>query len=73
MKKALGALLLVVGILLITFSIFALISVYNEFEALSGAGMAEYSYSFGKLLFPLLLTVLGRYIYRKGKARLRST
>lgn len=72
MKKAWGAALLVVGILVISFSIVALISVYNEFEALSGAGMGDYTYSFGKLLFPLLLTVLGRYIYRKGKAALRA-
>jgi hypothetical protein len=71
MKTLGGILLLVGGIVLIIISIFTLIRVFTEFEALSGGSMADYGYSFGKLFFPLLLTVLGRYMYRKGKAKLR--
>ncbi len=72
MKKAGGILLIILGIILIIISILALVQAFEVFRAI-GSDSESLSYVFGSIVFPLLITVIGRWIYRKGTAILRQT
>lgn len=72
MKKLAGLLLIVFGIILIIFSILVLIKAFDTFT-LMGSSAESVGYTIGSIIFPLLLTVIGRWIYRKGRELLRKT
>lgn len=71
MKKAGGFLLIVIGILMILISIIALVKAFDVFGDL-GSGAETYSYVFGSIVIPLLITVTGRWLFRKGNQLLRE-
>lgn len=71
MKLITGSLLLLIGILLILISIMGLIKAFDVFSGMNSSG-ESFGYAFGSILFPLLLTVIGRWIFRKGMAQLRG-
>ena len=66
MKKILGYLLILLGALLILISIMALVKAFDVFNA-SSKEEQNFAYVFGSIVFPLLLTVFGRWVYRRGK------
>lgn len=66
MKKTGAILLIITGVILITFSILALVRAFEVFQYI-GKDSDSLGYVFGSILFPLLLTVVGRWVYRKGK------
>lgn len=66
MKKLAGVLLIVFGIILIIFSILVLIKAFDTFTIM-GSSADSIGYTIGSIIFPLLLTVIGRWIYRKGR------
>jgi hypothetical protein len=35
-------------------------------------GMEDFAYLFGSVLIPLLITVIGRWLYRRGKNKWKS-
>jgi hypothetical protein len=65
MKKIAAVLLICCGIMLIIISILALVKAFEVFNAI-GSDRQNLVYIFGSILFPLLLTVLGRWLFRKG-------
>jgi multisubunit Na+/H+ antiporter MnhG subunit len=71
MKKSFGFLLIVCGAILITISIMGLVKAFDVFTSL-GADFENVGYVFGSIIFPLLLTVFGRWVFRKGFAMLRG-
>jgi amino acid permease len=71
MKKMIGVLLFLFGIVLIVFSIMLLVTVFDGF-VYSGSSAEEFVHTLGAIVFPLLLTVLGRWLYRKGRDLLKN-
>lgn len=68
MKKTLAFLYIIFGIILIIISVLALVKAFDQFQQIQTAGIdTNYGYLFGSILFPLLITVTGRWLYRKGK------
>jgi len=65
MKKFIGFFLILAGALLILTSIMALVSAFNVFTEM-GSSSENMIYTFGSIVFPLLLTVFGRWVFRKG-------
>lgn len=71
MKKLSGYLLLLIGAVLILISIIALVRAFDIFTALDSSA-ESIGYTLGSIIFPLLLTVLGRWVYRKGKSFIKE-
>lgn len=67
MKKILGMLLIITGVILIIVSIMGLVKAFDVFSTL-GSSPESIGYTFGSIVFPLLLTVVGRWTFRKGLA-----
>ena len=67
MKKILGILLIITGVILIIISIMGLVKAFDAFATL-GSSPESIGYTFGSIIFPLLLTVFGRWLFRKGLA-----
>jgi ABC-type transport system involved in multi-copper enzyme maturation permease subunit len=65
MKKFLGVLLVSLGAIFIVISILSLVKAFDIFNK-TDPNFETLGYIFGSVLFPLLLTVLGRWIFRKG-------
>jgi len=65
MKKLAGVFLGIIGIILIIFSIIVLVKAFDAFSAM-GSSTDSIGYTIGSIIFPLLLTVTGRWIFRKG-------
>jgi len=72
MKKTFGFFMIAAGVLLILISILALVRVYDVFTALQNDA-ASYGYVIGSIAFPLLITVIGRWIFRKGVQRVKNS
>jgi multisubunit Na+/H+ antiporter MnhG subunit len=70
MKKLLGALLVICGAIIIIISIMGLVKAFDTFNSM-GPDFENVGYVFGSILFPLLLTVFGRWVFRKGIAMFR--
>jgi len=67
--KRLGAFLLIgIGVILIIISILALIHAYDTLQKMKLELAADFGYLFGSIFIPLLLTVCGRWLYRRGKS-----
>jgi len=71
MKKLLGIFLIITGVILIVISIMGLVKAFDIFTTL-GTGVESMGYIFGSIIFPLLLTVFGRWVFRKGMAIVRE-
>jgi hypothetical protein len=71
MKKLAGNLLILLGILVILFSIIVLVKAFDLFTTMD-SGIESIGYTIGNIIFPLLITVLGRWMFRKGKELTRS-
>jgi multisubunit Na+/H+ antiporter MnhG subunit len=71
MKKILGVALILVGVVVVIISIMGLVKAFDVFNTL-GAGTESIGYVFGSIVFPLLATVIGRWIIRKGFKFLRE-
>jgi len=71
MKRTTGFLLIVVGVIFITISILALVKAFEIFNAI-GTDSQSLGYVFGSIVFPLLITVIGRWLFRKGMERWRT-
>ncbi|WP_317899682.1 hypothetical protein [Aurantibacillus circumpalustris] len=71
MKKLSGYLLLIIGIILILISIVALVRAFDVFTSLDSTA-ESIGYTLGSIIFPLLLTVLGRWVFRKGKGLIKE-
>lgn len=65
MKKVIAALLILTGAVLILISIMGLVKAFDVFSAMDSSA-ESIVYVFGSILFPLLLTVFGRWVFRKG-------
>jgi multisubunit Na+/H+ antiporter MnhG subunit len=65
MKKVFGSILILSGTLLIFISIIGLVKAFDIFTSL-GSSAESIGYLFGSILFPLLLTVFGRWVFRRG-------
>lgn len=64
-KKINGFLLILFGAVLVIISIFALVKAFDIFSSMPSNAEAM-GYAFGSILFPLLLTVIGRWMIRNG-------
>ncbi len=71
MNKVYGVLLILAGSLLLLISILALVSAFDVFSA-TGGSAEDIGYAIGSIIFPLLLTVFGRWVFRKGVAFMRK-
>lgn len=71
MNKFFGILLIITGAVLVIISIFALIKSFDAFVVMGG-GTENIAYVIGSIVFPLLLTVFGRWVIRKGFTLLRK-
>lgn len=71
MKKLSGVLLIIIGAILVIISIMGLVKAFDIFTSI-GPGFENFGYVMGSILFPLLLTVFGRWVFRKGTAILRA-
>ncbi|PBQ31680.1 hypothetical protein CNR22_07830 [Sphingobacteriaceae bacterium] len=71
MKKLTGFLLIAAGSILIIFSILILIRAFDTYTSM-GSSTESMGYTIGSVIFPLLLTVIGRWIYRKGRGFLKN-
>jgi len=65
MRKTVGLLLILFGIIIIIFSILILVQAFDAFTRM-GSSTEGFVYTLGKIIFPLLLTVFGRWVFRKG-------
>jgi multisubunit Na+/H+ antiporter MnhG subunit len=65
MKKVLGYALILTGVVLILISIMGLVKAFDTFSMM-GSSTESIGYTFGSIVFPLLLTVSGRWVFRKG-------
>lgn len=72
MKKFSGFLLIIAGIMLIIISIMALVQAFDIFTA-SGTSTESVGHVLGSIIFPLLLTVFGRWVLRKGRGMIKSS
>jgi hypothetical protein len=67
-RKFIALLLIIIGCVMIIISILALIKAFDQFQhRVDGEAEHQYGYMFGSIFVPLLITVCGRWIYRKGK------
>lgn len=66
MHKLAGLLLITAGIVLIVFSVIVLAMAFDLY-ANKGTFSESVAYTMGSIVFPLLLTVLGRWMLRKGR------
>jgi hypothetical protein len=64
MKKIPAILMILSGSILVLISIMALVAAFNLVGSMQSA--ESIGYVFGSILFPLLLTVIGRWVFRKG-------
>jgi multisubunit Na+/H+ antiporter MnhG subunit len=64
-KKVLGFILIVIGVCLILISILVLVKAFDVFTEM-GSSSENIVYTLGSIVFPLLLTVFGRWVFRKG-------
>jgi multisubunit Na+/H+ antiporter MnhG subunit len=71
MRKFTAFVLILLGVLMILISIMALVRAFDVFSSLHQDSWS-YGYVFGSIVFPLLLTVFGRWVYRKGPKILRE-
>jgi Na+/phosphate symporter len=71
MKKLLGILLILIGVVLILFSIAVLVKAFDAFTA-KESSFEAIGYTLGNIIFPLIITVFGRWVYRKGRALFSS-
>jgi multisubunit Na+/H+ antiporter MnhG subunit len=71
LKKILGFLILLLGIVCILISIMGLIKAFDLFASME-ASTENIGYTFGSIVFPLLLAVIGRWLFRRGLSRLRG-
>ena len=71
MKKLAGYFLLILGILLILTSIMALVRAFDIFTTMDSS-TESIGYTLGSIIFPLLLTVFGRWVFRKGKSLIKE-
>ena len=71
MRKTGAVLLIIIGIVLVVISILSLVSAFDTFTKL-GTDIYNFGYVFGSVIFPLLLTVFGRWLYRRGKEIFRE-
>lgn len=71
MKKILGFLVLLLGVFCILISIMGLIKAFDLFSSLE-ASTENMGYTLGSIVFPLLLAVIGRWLFRKGLSSLRG-
>ena len=71
MKKAAGVLLILIGVIIILFSILILVKAFDSFSAM-GSTTESIVYTIGNIIFPLLLTVSGRWVFRKGQGLLKG-
>lgn len=69
-SRSLGLLIVIAGWILVIISVFALVKGYDTFSAME-MGMESVGYALGSIIFPLLLTVMGRWVIRKGMAMVR--
>ena len=60
-----GFFLILAGVILIIISIMGLIKAFDVFSNAGSSG-ENIGYTFGSIVFPLLLTVLGKWVFRKG-------
>lgn len=65
MKKILGFFLITTGAIFVIISIMGLVKAFDVFNTI-GPGFENFGYVFGSIVFPLLLTVFGRWVFRKG-------
>lgn len=70
MNKLFAILLILLGLLLMLVAILSLVSAFGKFEGLTSA--TDYGYAFGMVFFPLLVMVLGRWVYRNGRMKLKT-
>jgi len=70
MKKTLGSLLIVAGVILVIISIMALVQAFDMFR-IEGTSAPSVGHVLGSIVFPLLLTVSGRWMIRKGREMVR--
>lgn len=71
MKKLIAGSLIVLGIVFIIVSVLALIQAFDNMQKMQ-LEMDDFGYLFGSVLIPLLITVTGRWLYRKGKTKWQS-
>lgn len=71
MKKILGFLVLLLGIVSILISIMGLVRSFDIFSEME-ASTENIGYTFGSIVFPLLLAVIGRWLFRRGLATVRG-
>jgi multisubunit Na+/H+ antiporter MnhG subunit len=71
MKKILGFFLILSGVILIIISIMGLVKAFDVFSNMDSS-KESIGYTFGSIIFPLLLTVTGRWILRKGIKFMKS-
>ncbi|MES2679802.1 MAG: hypothetical protein V4635_07960 [Bacteroidota bacterium] len=71
MKKFLGFLLVISGAIFILISIMCLVKAFDLFNTME-PGFENMGYVFGSIIFPLLLTVFGRWVFRKGIAMIKG-
>lgn len=67
MKKILGIVLILLGVIFIIISIMGLVKAFDAFSTMESSSESV-GYTFGSIVFPLLLTVFGRWVFRKGLA-----
>ena len=72
LKNIFGFVVIVLGIIMVIISILALVKAFGLFNQ-DTISMYGYGYLFGSIIFPLLLTVTGRWVYRIGRQMLRKS
>jgi|GEM_PF-6208314 len=65
MKKIYGFFIILLGIIFILISIMGLVRAFDAFTQL-GSSTENIVRTLGSIVFPLLLTVTGRWLFRKG-------
>jgi hypothetical protein len=71
MHKALGIFFILCGVVFVIVSIFALMKGFDTFSHM-GSSTESIGYAIGSIIFPLLLTVWGRWLIRKGRSYVRK-
>jgi len=71
MKTFLGLLFILIGVIFILISIMGLVKAFDVFSNMDSSGESM-GYVFGSIVFPLLITVIGRWIFRKGITKLKA-
>ncbi len=65
MKKLSGFFLILSGVILVLISIMGLVKAFDTFTQ-TGSSTENIARTLGSIIFPLLLTVSGRWLFRKG-------